>query len=117
MANRYRSRRRHRRLTVRIDVEYATSEIHGRAQATTLGAGGLFIATETPLPPGTVIAVSFSLPGSAQRHRIVGHVVWRQSPGGRAGPAPGMGIAFKDPAAAGALAAELEATPSPAERP
>jgi len=97
-------------MTVRIDVEYATPQGTGRAEATTLGAGGLFVATDRPLPAGTLLAVSFALPAGAQRHQIAGRVVWCQTPGGEPGRTPGMGIAFKDPAAAGALAVELEAT-------
>jgi uncharacterized protein (TIGR02266 family) len=112
MKERLRKRRRHRRMTVRIEVEYATPQGTGRAHATTLGAGGLFIATDSPLPAGTLLAVSFALPGGAQRHRIAGRVVWCQPPGGEPGRTPGMGIAFKDPAAANALALELEATGS-----
>lgn len=112
MGERLRRRRRHRRMTVRIQVEYATPQGTGRAQATTLGAGGLFIATDSPLPEGTLLAVSFALPGGAQRHRIAGRVVWCERPGGSPGRTPGMGIAFKDPSAVGALAVELEATDS-----
>jgi len=107
MADRFRTRRRYRRLTLRIAVEYATPSGTQRAEATTLGAGGLFISTDDPLPRGTPLIVTFSLPGQSQRHQIPGKVVWSQRYDGGGGP--GMGIAFKDPAACGVLAQELEA--------
>lgn len=109
MSDRMRRRRRHRRMTVGIEVEYAAPLGSGRARATTLGAGGLFIATDHPLPTGSRLVVAFALPGGAQRHRIASRVVWRQLPGDDPGRTAGMGIAFRDPAAAGALAVELEA--------
>ena len=105
MADRFRTRRRHRRLTLRVAVTYATPAGTHAAEATTLGAGGLFIATAAPLPKGTPLVVTFTLPGSARRHRIPGRVVWSQRDG-RGGA--GMGIAFRDPASCSALAAELE---------
>lgn len=110
MSDRFRARRRYRRMTVRIVVEYAAQGQTGRAEATTLGAGGLFIATDDPLAIGTALSVCFVLPGRSRGHRIMSRVVWSQARGQDTGRSPGMGIAFKDPAAAGALAAELEAT-------
>lgn len=115
MSNRLRGRRRYRRMTVRIVVDYATTDGTRSAEATTLGAGGLFIATDVPAAPGSVVAVSFTLPGGSRRHRIAGHVVWSQSPDGDGQRTAGMGIAFKNPAASAALALELEGFASSSE--
>jgi uncharacterized protein (TIGR02266 family) len=106
VADRFRTRRRHRRLTLRIAVEYTTRSGVRRAEATTLGAGGLFIASDDPLPKGAPLIVAFVLPGGSHRHEIPGRVVWSQRDDGHS--RPGMGIAFKDPAASSVLASELE---------
>jgi hypothetical protein len=47
--------RRHRRQTVRILVDYLSDRGVGCDYATTLGAGGLFIECEEPLPMGSVV--------------------------------------------------------------
>lgn len=79
--------------------------------ATTLGAGGLFIETEAPLPPGSVLRVRFRLPGGSALHAIEGRVTWQhREHEARAGDVRpgGMGVAFTDAAAAAKLARELE---------
>jgi uncharacterized protein (TIGR02266 family) len=76
--------------------------------ATTLGAGGVFIETESPQPPGSRLALRFRLPGGALEHQIAGRVVWRRRPSDPGQHAPGMGIEFTDRAAAQQLARELE---------
>ena len=82
-----------------------------REYATTLGAGGLFIESEHPLPRGTRLKLAFSLPGRETRHEIEGRIVWAEGPA-ETGPAPcspGMGIQFTDRASVTALARDLEA--------
>jgi uncharacterized protein (TIGR02266 family) len=76
--------------------------------ATTLGAGGLFIQTDDPLPKGTQLAMRFQLPGGDRIHEIVGRVVWNKQPEANDGHASGMGIQFTDRYAAGQLARDLE---------
>ena len=105
-------RRRYRRLTVRIDVSFLCEEdgsVHS-AVATTLGAGGLFIPSETPLPAGTPLRVRLRLPGTEVDHELSGRVVWandRNTPGVPAS-GRGMGIAFKDRPGIVRLARALE---------
>jgi uncharacterized protein (TIGR02266 family) len=105
--------RRFRRRTVRILVDYVSDQGVRCDYATTLGAGGLFIESDTPLPSGCVLKMRFRLPESALLHEIQGRVSWLRSdgaPGG--GPrAPGMGIQFTDSEAAARLARELEDLP------
>ena len=107
-------KRRFRRRTVRVLVDYAAAgEVHCE-YATTLGAGGLFIESESPLPEGTHLKVRFRLGGAAGEgavHEIEGRVVWTQAPTeGETQRAPGMGISFTDAVATAALARELEST-------
>ena len=103
-----RDRRRFRRRTVRVLVEYLSDAGLCCDTATTLGAGGLFIETDHPLPEGSAIKLAFQLPGSDVRHEIEGRVVWARRPWGDAIGAVGMGIEFFDSKAAARLARDLE---------
>lgn len=104
-----RSNRRYRRLTLRIDVEYESERGIRRDIATTLGAGGLFIACDDPLDEGSGLKARFRLPGGETLHEIAGRVVWTHREEDGASQTPGMGVAFADPANGAVLASELEA--------
>ena len=105
-----RRKRRFRRRTVRVLVDFQGSTGIHYEYATTLCAGGLFIETEEPIEIGTPIRVRFRLPERDRIHQIEGRVAWHQrvtsdAPTTRA---PGMGIEFVDAAAAAVLARDLE---------
>lgn len=100
--------RRHRRQTVRILVDYHSDAGPRCDYATTLGAGGLFIETDEPLPPNTIIKLRFRLPHSEDLHELQGRITWnRDGKSGDRATAPGMGVQFTDPSSTGALAREL----------
>ena len=61
-------RRRYRRRTVRVLVDYATETGPRCDLATTLGAGGLFIESDDPLAETSTLKLQFSLPGSDRVH-------------------------------------------------
>ena len=103
-----RRHRKHRRRTVGVLVEYSSDAGHNRDTATTLGAGGLFIETETPLAKGDRVKLRFQLPGQDDEHSIEGRVVWARRPVETGIHAPGMGIEFTDPAASARLARALD---------
>jgi uncharacterized protein (TIGR02266 family) len=110
----YQPRRRHRRFRrqlLRVLVDYNAGGSPCCEYATTLGAGGLFIETDAPLAPGTLLSVRFRVPGGATLHRIEGRVTWQHhadaAPAGDLRPS-GMGVEFTDARAAAALAHELE---------
>jgi uncharacterized protein (TIGR02266 family) len=104
------TQRRYRRLTIQLEVEYRVGADLWKAQATTLGAGGLFIATRNPFDAGTRLSLRFTLPGGNVEHHLDGRVVWCHAPGDDPpGQTFGMGIAFDRPAGDPALVAELEA--------
>ena len=93
-----RVRRRYRRLTVQLDVEYQVGADVWKAQATTLGAGGLFITTRNPFDAGTRLRVQFRVPGFESEHDMEARVVWCHAPGDDPpGQTLGMGIAFDHP--------------------
>lgn len=101
--------RRHRRQTVRILVDYRSEHGHQCDYATTLGAGGLFIECDEPLPANTILKLRFRLPHSEDLHELEGRVKWcRDARSGDRAVAPGMGVQFTDPSATGPLARELD---------
>ncbi len=102
------SKRRYRRRTVRITVEYVSESGLHRERATTLGAGGLFVETDSPAIAGSLLKLRFQLSEAGARHELEGRVVWSKSVGNAAAGATGMGIEFMDRAAAAAVALELE---------
>ena len=103
--------RKHRRMTVRMLVDYqAMGAIHCD-YATTLGAGGMFLQTELALRRGDLVKVRFRVPGGEVIHDLQARVTWhhdaRSEPGG-AVRTPGVGLQFVDPKATAELARELE---------
>jgi uncharacterized protein (TIGR02266 family) len=103
------SKRRYRRQTVRITVVYLSNTGLHSERATTLGAGGLFIQTDSPMAAGSLLKLRFQLSETGAHHEIEGRVVWSKSVGNTtAAGATGMGIEFLDRVAANALALELE---------
>ncbi|HEU4427216.1 MAG TPA: PilZ domain-containing protein [Myxococcota bacterium] len=104
-------RRRYRRRTVRVRVDYQVDGAQRCEWATTLGAGGMFIETEQPARNGARLKVRFRLSAGSEQHEIEARVAWSI---GAAGPdeslarSPGMGIEFTDAVASAALARELE---------
>jgi uncharacterized protein (TIGR02266 family) len=101
-------KRRYRRRTVRVLVDYQSDAGLASDPATTLGAGGLFIETENPLTPGSRLKMRFHLPGSSETHEIEGRVCWSKHPQDIGHHSPGMGIEFTDRNAMIPLAHELE---------
>ena len=107
------SRRRYRRMTVRLRAVYLHAGVSHAAIATTLGAGGLFVATDEPLPRGSELRIAFCVPGSLRSHELDARVVWSHRPGDPGQPGGhGMGLAFTNPAACATLAHELDALPA-----
>lgn len=108
-------KRRFRRRTVRVRVDYRIGAELRSEWATTLGAGGMFIETEQPTVAGARLKARFQLPGGEAPHEIEGRVVWTMGPGAdAASPArtPGIGIEFTDAVATARLARELERSES-----
>jgi len=94
---------------MRVLVDYPGPEGMRCEYATTLGAGGLFIESDEPLPAGSLVKVRFRLPGREPLHEIEGRVVWAHGAGrDPAGKSPGMGVAFLDAQATAELARSLE---------
>ena len=102
-----RVRRRYPRLTVRVDVRLELPSETIESVATTLGAGGLFVATDRRLPLGTLMGVRFRLPGDPRLLELDARVAWGSSPD-RQDASAGIGIEFTDKVARSELATLLE---------
>jgi Tfp pilus assembly protein PilZ len=103
-----RPKRRHRRRTIRITVEYLSDTGLHCERATTLGAGGLFIETDSPLAAGSLLKLCFQLSEAGTHHEIEGRVIWSKGTRNGDSSATGMGVEFLNRAAASTLAVELE---------
>ena len=103
--------RQARRRKLRVLVDYVSEQGVGCDYATDLSSGGLFLESEAPLAPGTVLKLRLRLPGGKQLHEIEGRVTRRRdaSDGSSVDP-PGMGVQFSDESAQ-KLARELEDLP------
>jgi len=103
--------RKHRRMTVRILVDYqARGGIHCD-YATTLGAGGMFLETELVMSRGESVKVRFRIPGGEVLHEFEARVTWHHAANTKSGGklhTPGVGLQFSDPTLTATLARELE---------
>ncbi len=106
-------RRRFKRCTVRILVDYWAESDSGTEYATTLGSGGLFLECEKPFDVGTELTVRFRLPDSDLLHTLTGRVAWlhRPDPEHPRTRAAGMAVEFVDPAGCSGLARALDNLP------
>jgi uncharacterized protein (TIGR02266 family) len=91
-----------------VQVDYVSAFGRRSGTATTLGAGGLFVATDDPLEPDSRVALRFRLPGGERLHTLQGRVVWANAPAEGRTRNAGMGVEFTEPAACVNLARELE---------
>ena len=77
----------------RVAVEYSVGDGPARpAYTCNIGVGGAFIATESPEPPGTLLALLLRLPSSEEPVRLRAEVRWNAPP--VAGSVAGMGVRF-----------------------
>lgn len=86
-------RRRSYRAPFVVRVDYGTVDAFFSEFTTDVNEGGLFIETDTPQPPGTLVMLQFRIPGSAQPIKVRGRVVWTSFD--RPSELPGMGIEFE----------------------
>lgn len=61
-----------------------------------VSAGGIFLITQSPFAPGTIMRISFGLPGEDDQIQTVGEVVWSRSEKSGRTRQPGMGVQFTE---------------------
>jgi uncharacterized protein (TIGR02266 family) len=87
-------RRRSARAQFLVRVDYSTVDEMFSEFTRDINEGGLFIETDNPRPPGTLVSMQFNLPGSDEPIRTEGLVV-RVNDGSDGNPS-GMGIEFDE---------------------
>lgn len=90
-------RREHERVLVNLDVDFKCDDTFLFAYITDLSAMGIFIQTESPQAPGTLLNLCFS-PSGGPAIELEGRVIWvnRVHPGDGENHNPGMGVQFVD---------------------
>jgi len=96
-------------MTVRVKVDIRSGSRAFSETATTLGAGGLFVEMDDPLPKNALMDLRFQLPGSERTFEFRGRVVW-VTPRGTAKleASRGMGVEFTDRFEISAFEREIE---------
>jgi len=89
--------RQHKRYPVDLRVDYTTRDAFVANRVSNLSQGGLFIATETPLPVQSELDLVLTLQDDAERIRARGRVIWNYDiRKGTSRLIAGMGIRFVD---------------------
>ncbi|NPA95600.1 MAG: TIGR02266 family protein [Thermodesulfobacteria bacterium] len=89
-------KRRQPRHPVILKVDYRDVNKFFTDFAENLSAGGMFIATRKPLPPGSTIVVEFMLPDTSLKVRTRAEVMWARKDASSTGEKRGMGVRFSD---------------------
>ncbi len=89
-------------------MEYLSDTGLHRERATTLGAGGLFIETDSPVVTGSLLKLRFQVLEVGAHHEIEGRVVWSTGVENGVASVTGMGIEFLNRTADNTLAGELD---------
>lgn len=85
-----------RRVPIQLLVDYKSEGNYLFDFCKDLGAGGVFIQTGKPLPTGSNIELTFTIPDSKETVSAKGTVIWVQKPvDGRKDLTPGMGVQFQ----------------------
>ena len=90
-----RERRIHDRVAVCLEVDYRSDDTFLFAYITDMSAMGIFIQTNSPKPPGTLLNLRFRTQEGA-RLDVDGRVIWVNQPHGADSINPGMGVQFVD---------------------
>lgn len=88
-------RRRDERAGVVVQLEYRSASHLLVSYCTNLSRGGLFVPSADPLPPGTRLSLSLTVPGDTAPIELQAEVRWVRQFDALEGPA-GMGLAFED---------------------
>lgn len=94
-------RRKHRRVRAKgLAAHVRALDRSFTCSVENLSEGGIFLATEEPLPRGSIVAIDLVKPSAPKALRVIGVVVAEAAPASGAASAPaakGMGIQFAQP--------------------
>ncbi len=83
------------RIPINLLVDYRTEGHYLFDFCKDLGTGGVFIQTNSPLPKGSTIDLTFTIPDSKETLRTKGEIIWVQQSGcQRSDQTAGMGVEF-----------------------
>jgi type IV pilus assembly protein PilZ len=83
------------RYPVNLPVNCSSHEVDAASHVANLSRGGLFIASEKPLPSDSLLELTLTLPDPPSEIRALGRVVWTcDIRTGTCLRAPGMGLRF-----------------------
>jgi len=83
------------RIPINLLVDYRSEGHYLFDFCKDLGTGGVFIQTKTPLPKGSTIELTFTIPDSKETLKTKGEIIWVQESGSQRGDqTPGMGVQF-----------------------
>lgn len=83
------------RIPIHLLVDYHSNGNYLFDFCRDLGTGGVFIETKSPLPQGSPVELTFTIPDSKETLEAKGKVIWVQPPlDDREELTPGMGIQF-----------------------
>ena len=69
-------RRSSKRVPVKLQVDYKSEGHFLFENATNISEHGVFVHTNKPLDPGTVVELQFTLPESREKLKVRGEVMW-----------------------------------------
>lgn len=95
MTEHSRDRRQHQRVLTKILIKYSNADQFFTDYIQNISRGGIFVPTHNPLPEGTRLSITFSLPCCDPSITAEGVVIRsiRSAPGDDVGPS-GMAIQF-----------------------
>ena len=84
------------RVPVKLKVDWKAEGTFLYENATNISEHGIFLETDDPMEPGTMIDLQFTLPESNKKIEVLGEVAWANPlrPQKEANYNPGMGIRF-----------------------
>lgn len=86
--------RNHHRIPIQLLVDFQSDGNYLFDFCEDLGTGGLFIQTQAPLPEGSKIDLTFTLPDSKKTISTSGKVIWVQESSAETNKKAGMGVQF-----------------------
>ncbi len=89
-------KRSSRRIPLTLKVDWKAEGTFLYENATNISEHGIFVETNEPMEPGTMIDLQFTLPDSKQKIQVLGEVAWANPlrPAKKDNYNPGMGIRF-----------------------
>lgn len=83
-----------RRVPVKLRVDWKAEGTFLYENATNISEHGIFVETNDPMEPGTMIDLQFTIPDSHKKIQVLGEVAWANPLRPEKNYNPGMGIRF-----------------------